>query len=129
MPIIRLPCRGESPPSMPLAVSGHGITGKKKRVRARFAISVAENYLSEKVIRELGLFPHGRTELNNGTETDFYFIDLHFTVGMLGALTDRTTFRGVTVIPSPRLNGLIIGMDLIRRGRLTADAAGITFCF
>jgi len=130
MPIIRLPYRKDEPPSLPVSVSGHGMyNGKRKRVRARFGLSVTENYLSNKIISELNLFPHGKTVLASGRVSEFYFIDLHFTVGLLGNMTEQTDFRGLVVIPSDRLDGLIVGMDLIRRGRLTVDADGIIFCY
>lgn len=124
MPIIRIPCKNDTPPSLPLSVSTHGLPSKRIRTRARFALSVSENYLSKNLIDRLGLFPYGKLE--NGK--DFYYIDLHFVVGMLGAVTDHYTFRGIIAMPSSRLTGLIIGMDLIRRGQLTANADGIIFC-
>jgi hypothetical protein len=128
MPILKLPYRGFSLPTMPLSISGHGITGIKKRVRARFALNTIDNYLDVGVIKALGLFPYGHTTLTSGRETEFYFVDLHLTVGLMGSVPDRYVFRGVAVIPSRKLTGLVIGMDLIRRGRLTVDGDGVTFC-
>ena len=124
MPIIRIPYKNDAVPTLPLSVTAHGMPSKRIRTRARFAVSAYENYIGEKLIEQLGLFPLGKLEDGR----DFYYIDLHFVFGMLGASTEQYSFRGIIVIPSNRVKGLVIGMDLISRGHLTAGTEGITFC-
>ncbi len=124
MPRIRIPYKNDAAPTLPLSVTAHGMPSKRIRTRARFAVSAYENYIGENLIERLGLFPLGTLEDGR----DFYYVDLHFVFGMLGATTDQYTFRGIMTIPSNRVNGLVIGMDLISRGQLTAGTEGITFC-
>lgn len=65
------------------------------------------------------------------TETPFYLVDIHLTVGLMGMVTEDYVMRGISVVPGEEFGhrpGIFIGSDLIRRGQLIIDGSGIGIC-
>lgn len=117
-------------PSLPITVTTHGVAGQQRRVRATFSISYRENFISAALARELGLMELGRTRLTrNGTIRPFCYVDIIATAGLLGLPAEHHAFRGVMVIPSRNVRGLVIGLDLVSRGQLVVGLYGLTFAF
>jgi hypothetical protein len=97
------------------------------RVRTRLTINQVYNYLESRIVRKLNLIPFGNTKVN-GVERSFYYIDLALVSGFLGAEVRRLHYRGVMVVASDRVKGLVVGSDLVRKGRLIVDIDAVTFC-
>ena len=129
MPIIKLPFNNQYAHSFPLRVSPHGLNTRKNiKVRGRFSLSAAENYIGEDLVNDLKLIPFGYTTNTENKTIPFYYVDINVIVGLMGSTNNSFKYRGLMVLPSKRTKGLIIGMDLIRRGRLLVDGDGLTFC-
>jgi len=135
MPILRVPWSAQGAPSIPMQVSNPiKDPNRLVRVRTTFSLSVPENIIDLSLIKKLGLISMGQTKVTrkSGRLTkDFYYVNLHLTVGLMGALTEKIRYRGIMVVPAEReiRHGLVLGADLIRRGHLTVNSDGLTFCF
>ena len=128
MPIISLGWRHGKPPIVPVRLSAHAIPSLSFKVHAGLTINQSNNFLEKTLVKKLNLLPFGKTKVN-GVMRDFYFIDATLVTGLMGGKTHKYHYRGLSVVASEHVKGLIIGTDLIRRGRLIIDTSTVTFCF
>lgn len=105
----------------PVIVTGHGLPTTEVKTSARFSLSIPENYIDTTIIDRLSIFPLACVHTVTHQRVDVYYLNLLFPV--------LSRLRSVAVVPSPSVDGLIIGIDFIRRGSLTLDCNGLVFCF
>lgn len=137
MPMLKIPWALQGPTYLPVRVSNANPPySNKVRTRLVVATGVPESRISPSLIQLLGMLPIGNTEATwFGTrgklELPFYLVDLHVTVGGMGMAMEQFTMRNISVVPGNEwgnMPGIIIGSDLIRRGQLIIDGAGIGLC-